>query len=346
MLHHHHHQHSQKVPLLPLQGEGAPLEPDAFACDHDLLHSSISKQHWSSAPWARRLGGFAERSSYGLVPTLVGLPLFVSIFAHVYFQMFSTLHIFLAIVWIGLPVATISTFVTLASRSLSNRSCNSSTRSDKIKTIVLLALTCTVAWRTFTVSPRRGLSDFSSASANNETVYIAANLYNSEHLFPAFSDSLLELVDHLGRDNVYVSIYESNSDDRTKQLLSLLEHDLQLRGVQNSIRMLDNNRRHDMDRIERLAIIRNEALNPIQAGVHGLHGRTFSKVIWLNDIFFRPGKSSLRHLAAHCGHDLTCELTRFLYLPCLADRPQSPFLNSLQRTRVTLTRFARSTICH
>ncbi|CBQ73793.1 related to CAP59 (required for capsule formation) [Sporisorium reilianum SRZ2] len=303
------HVHSQKVPLLPLQADGPPYEPlavSAAAADDDLLYHS--KHHWTSAPWARRLGGLADRSSSGLVPTLVWLPLLVSIFAHIYFRMFSTLHIFLALVWIGLPAATVSTLATIASRYYSN----SSTRRDHLKAAVLVALVCTVAWRTFTTSPYRGLSDFSQAPANNETVFIAVNLYNSEHLFPAFSDSLLELVDHLGNDNVYISIYESNSHDRTKQLLSLLQHDLQLRGIQNSIRMLDNNRRQDMDRIERLAIIRNEALNPIQAGVHGLHGRTFSKLIWLNDIFFRP-ESVLELLSTNEGHfDQVCALD---YLP-------------------------------
>lgn len=295
-----------------MQAEGAPYETHALADDHDLLYSSLSKHHWSSAPWARRLGDLADPSSFGLVPTLVGLPLIVSVFAHLYFRMFSTLHIFLALVWIGLPVATISTLAAMASKHYHHNRTASGTRRDHLKAAVLVTLLCTVAWRTFTFSPYRTLSDFSQLPANNETVFIAVNLYNSESLFPAFSDSLLEVVNRLGEQNVYVSIYESNSQDRTKQLLSSLRDDLEARNVQNSIRMLDNNRRNDMDRIERLALIRNEALAPIQAGVHGLHGRTFTKLIWLNDIFFRP-ESVLELLTTNDGRfDQVCALD---YLP-------------------------------
>lgn len=279
---------SQKLPLLPLQA-GVPLDDSNANADDDLDFNanSLDKHLWSSAPWARRLGQLAERSSTGLLPRLVGLPLFVSILAHLYFQMFSTLHIFLAVVWIGVPAATISSLADIASAYHTN----SPARRDHLRAAVLLALLCTVAWRTFTVNPRRGLSDFSSAPNNNETVFVAVNLYNSEHLFPDFSNSLLDLAHHLGKDNVYVSIYESNSEDRTKHHLVLLQRDLELRGIQNRIRMLDNNRRHDLDRIERLAIVRNEALSPIHDGIVRLHDRTFSKVIWLNDIFFRPGMS-------------------------------------------------------
>uniref|UniRef100_V5EJG4 CAP59 (Required for capsule formation) n=2 Tax=Kalmanozyma brasiliensis (strain GHG001) TaxID=1365824 RepID=V5EJG4_KALBG len=224
--------------------------------------------------------------------------------------MFSTLHIFLAVVWIGLPVATTSTLAAVASRYLSK----SNASRDNLKAALLTALLCTVAWRTFTVNHHHSLPDLDSypRNSNNETVFIAVNLYNSEHLFPAFSDNLLQVVHHLGEENVFISIYESNSHDRTKQLLSQFERELHLRGIQNSIRMLDNNRRNDMDRIERLALIRNEALNPIQSGVHGLHGRTFSKLLWLNDIFFRP-ESVLELFSTNGGRfDQVCGLD---YLP-------------------------------
>ncbi|KAJ1018798.1 hypothetical protein NDA16_004603 [Ustilago loliicola] len=200
--------------------------------------------------------------------------------------MFSTLHIYLALVWIGLPAATISTLIALASRHY-----NKSDRArEHLKATILLLLVATVAWRTCTNSSRRGLSDLALLPLpSNQTVFVAINLYNSEHLFPAFSDSLLQLAHHLGEDNVYFSIYESNSKDRTKQHLSQLQHDFDNRGIQNRVRMLDNTRREDLERIHRLAIIRNEALSPLGQGIHGLHNRTFSKLIWLNDIFFRPG---------------------------------------------------------
>lgn len=284
------HQHSQNVPLLPLQAGVSPYEAHCDV-DDDLLYSasSLDKRAWYAGPWASRLGDLAKRSSNGLLPLLVGLPLLVSIIAHIYFQMFSTLHVFLALVWVGLPAATVSTIAAIASRFFSG----GEAKRDHLKASVLLALLFTVTWRTFTVSPHRGFSEPGTVSTSNETIFIAVNLYNSEPLFPHFSDSLLHLAHLLGEQNVYVSIYESNSKDNTKQHLSILQHNLELRGIQNRIRMLDNSRRTEFERIERLALIRNEALSPIHDGIHGLHDRTFAKVLWLNDIFFRPGEFCL-----------------------------------------------------
>lgn len=277
------YQHSQKLPLLPLQAEVHD------AAELDLLDADnlLDKHKWNSQPWARRLGSFADSSSSGLVPLLVGLPLVVSIPAHFYFRMFSTLHIYLALVWIGLPVATVFTLISIATRTHSK----SERGREHLKATILLSLVGIVAWRTCSTSPRRGLSDPATLPLpTNQTVFVAINLYNSENLFPAFSNSLLQLAHHLGEENVYFSIYESNSKDHTKWQLSQLQYDFQQRGIQNRIRMLDNNRRQDLERIYRLAIIRNEALRPIDEGIRGLHNQTFSKLIWLNDIYFRPGK--------------------------------------------------------
>lgn len=303
------HQSSQKLPLLPLQGDALPYErlddaEDGLLYDDLLLH----KKAWNfTSPWARRLSSLAERSSIGLVTALVGVPLLVSIIGHIYFHMFSTLHIFLAVVWLGLPIATVSTIASLAL----NHPSKSNTRRDYIKTAVLIAVLCTVTWRTFTTSSRRGLSEVPFKPAKNETIFIAADLYNSEHLFPAFSDSLFEVINHLGEQNIYVSIYESNSKDSTKQLLSGLRRDLDARNIQNRIRMLDNTRREDMDRIQRLAMVRNEALSPIHDGVYGVNNRTFDKLLWLNDIFFRP-ESVLELLSTNQGHfDQVCALDYF-----------------------------------
>ncbi|SPC64117.1 related to CAP59 (required for capsule formation) [Ustilago sp. UG-2017b] len=299
------HQHPQKLPLLPLQAE----VHDIAGLELLDAHLSTNKHAWSKPPWARRLGSLADESSSGLVPLLVGLPILCSIAAHFYFQMFSTLHIYLALVWIGLPTATTSMLISLASRRYSK----SDRARQHIKATVLLALLGTVAWRTFTTSSRRGLSIPALLPLpNNQTVFVAINLYNSEHLFPAFSNSLLQLAHQLGEDNVFFSIYESNSEDHTKQHLSQLQHSFNQRGIQNRVRMLDNTRRQDLERIHRLAIIRNEALSPISDGIHGLHNRTFSKLVWLNDIFFRP-ESVLELLSTNEGRfDQVCALD---YLP-------------------------------
>lgn len=302
------HQESQKLPLLPLQGELPPYYPLDELDDELYTDILLYNQGWNTPPWALRLGSFAKRTSTRLVSTLVILPLIASIAAHIYFQMFSTLHIFLAVAWIGLPVATIVAIASLIAKIPTK----TITSRDQLKALILLTFLCTVTWRTFTVSSRRGLSDRPYQLPANQAYFIAVDLYNSEHLFPAFTDSLLDVVDRLGEQNVYISIYESNSKDHTKQHLSLLERQLNQHHIQNRVRMLDNSRREDLERIERLAMVRNEALSPIHEGIYGVNNRTFTKLLWLNDIFFRP-ESVLEMITTNKGQfDQVCALD---YLP-------------------------------
>jgi hypothetical protein len=277
----------QKLPLLPLQHDQVASHLNRVQ-DAGLPHPThpLSKLARTSASWTRHLNTLAERSSTGLVPWLIVLPLLASVLAHVYFRMFSTLHIYLALVWLGVPAATVSTLAAIASRSATK----SASGRDRLKATVLLTLLCTVIRRTFTVNPRQAFSNDPYEQSQNQTFFIAVDMYNSEHLFPSFSQSLLTLAERLGKSNVFVSIYESNSKDSTKQHLLRLQSEFGLRGISNQIRMIDNSRREELDRIQRLAMVRNEALRPIHDGIDALNNQTFSKLIWLNDILFRPGK--------------------------------------------------------
>ena len=55
----------------------------------------------------------------------------------------------------------------------------------------------------------------------NRTVFVAANLYNNEDVLPTLFQELPVLLEYLGPGNVYVSIYENGSNDKTPQLLDL-----------------------------------------------------------------------------------------------------------------------------
>ena len=59
------------------------------------------------------------------------------------------------------------------------------------------------------------------ANVNNEKVFIAASLYeeNGEFTSGAWGQSVLDLVDLLGPGNTYLSIYENNPDEGTKNSL-------------------------------------------------------------------------------------------------------------------------------
>lgn len=125
----------------------------------------------------------------------------------------------------------------------------------------------------------------------NQTYFIAANLYNSAAVLPTWTRELQLLIDFLGPQNVYVSIYESNSQDQTKPMLRAFEKELGTRGVRNGI-WLENTggRRKDWslgghERIRYMAEVRNKALEPLQR-IQGLHGRTFDKLVFFNDVYF------------------------------------------------------------
>jgi hypothetical protein len=49
--------------------------------------------------------------------------------------------------------------------------------------------------------------------------FIGLNLYNSEHVVPVITEVLLKLVKALGKDNVFISIYENGSIDEVIRFL-------------------------------------------------------------------------------------------------------------------------------
>jgi len=59
----------------------------------------------------------------------------------------------------------------------------------------------------------------SNAETENQKYFLAINFYNNAPVIPSFTNQLLHLVEHLGRDNVYISMVENDSQDDTKLLL-------------------------------------------------------------------------------------------------------------------------------
>lgn len=47
------------------------------------------------------------------------------------------------------------------------------------------------------------------------------NLYQNEEVLPTFFQELPIIISQLGPENVFVSVYENNSDDKTQELLAL-----------------------------------------------------------------------------------------------------------------------------
>ena len=138
-------------------------------------------------------------------------------------------------------------------------------------------------------------------------VFIASTHWNNEAGLRGFwNQAVLDLVEHLGPDNVYISIYESGSWDDSKNALRQLDHDLERLGVQRTIVLKDTThadeiskppseegwidtprRMKELRRIPYLANLRNLSLKPLME--MSLNGVKYDKVLFLNDVAFTVG---------------------------------------------------------
>jgi hypothetical protein len=147
--------------------------------------------------------------------------------------------------------------------------------------------------------------------AKNTTLFIASVHRNTEEMLrTAWIDAVLGLVDYFGPDNVYFSAIESGSQDESKAALLDLKTALDMKGVDNTISLGQTvweqleeietrpppdvrpptwiwnvaESQWEMRRIPYLARVRNEAMEPLKELES--RGRTFDKVLWLNDVVF------------------------------------------------------------
>ena len=140
-----------------------------------------------------------------------------------------------------------------------------------------------------------------------ERIYFAAAFYNNQEILPYWTKTLLDVIAYLGTDNVFVSVVENNSDDKTPELLRDLDEALARRNVQRRILVQDAGvpRPPDMawnNRIEFLAAIRNRALEPL------IERGGYDKVVFSNDIYIEP--ESLIELieTADGNYDMACAM--------------------------------------
>lgn len=143
-------------------------------------------------------------------------------------------------------------------------------------------------------------------SRHLNSIYIASVQYNSDVILQAhWVPSLLQLVKELQAVDltVYVSVYESGSEDGTKATLSKLAASLKALSIDHTVH-LDNETHADaiekslsststsgwlrtrygkeLRRIFYLANVRNRALEPLRALNQA--GIRFDKVLYLNDV--------------------------------------------------------------
>lgn len=153
--------------------------------------------------------------------------------------------------------------------------------------------------------------------ARNQKIFIVATFWTNAYvIYFRWAAALVNLVQTLGPDNVYVSIYESGSLDNTKEMLTWLDKGLLAQNFPTLRRdiVMDNSTHEDeinagpfddkgnprpgwvlppngqegkeIRRIPYLARVRNLSLQPLLR--EKAAGRTYDKILFLNDVVFTP----------------------------------------------------------
>ncbi|KKY23459.1 hypothetical protein UCRPC4_g02907 [Phaeomoniella chlamydospora] len=132
------------------------------------------------------------------------------------------------------------------------------------------------------------------ANPQNEKIFIAASIFDpdGELAQGPWSKAVLGLIDILGPDNVFLSIYENNAGTTAREALESMGQEV---GCQHELifdenldpstllhfTLPDGTRR--VKRITYLAEVRNRALKPLE-----LLEIKFDKILYLNDVIFDP----------------------------------------------------------
>lgn len=145
-------------------------------------------------------------------------------------------------------------------------------------------------------------------NVQQQKIFIASIHRNSEHILRThWNKAVVNLTKHLGVKNVFVSVYESGSQDDTKGALRDLDFELKELGVHRSIELdkdlyeqiaevmtrpereeegwiLTPRGKIELRRIPYLAKLRNRVMDKLD-GEASL-GREYDIVLWLNDVVF------------------------------------------------------------
>jgi hypothetical protein len=151
----------------------------------------------------------------------------------------------------------------------------------------------------------------------NQKIFICTQVWtNAEVVYYRWGDAIIDMVEALGSENVFLSIYESGSLDNTKEMLQFLEWQLEQRfpTLRKEIRMENTTHEDEMNvgaydehgkprlgwvlpadskdgqkelrRIPFLAKLRNISLQPLLR--EQAQGRIYDKILFVNDVVFTP----------------------------------------------------------
>ncbi|KAH7908257.1 glycosyltransferase family 69 protein [Hygrophoropsis aurantiaca] len=148
----------------------------------------------------------------------------------------------------------------------------------------------------------------STGYARQERIFFAAMFSNNEAVIPYWAASLMKAIHYLGTDNVFVSILESNSHDRSPQLLRDFAEMLAKTNVAHRVltddtaversNWVDTN----MERINFLSAVRNRAIEPL------VEKGGYDKLVFSNDIYIEPETIIELLETADGNYDMACGL--------------------------------------
>lgn len=181
----------------------------------------------------------------------------------------------------------------------------------------------------------------------SQKIFITAQFWTSEAILAEFwLQNFLHLVRTLGPQNIYVSIISSGSFDNTADAIGWLDGRLDELGVERTVVIdptthddvvkagpLDDRGRtksgwiltgdanhtdeKELRRIPYLSDLRNQGLEPMLS-MQRSSGRMFDKILYLNDVYFKPA-DILTLLTTNDGHfDVACGID-FHYPPAFYD---------------------------
>ncbi|OMJ27413.1 Alpha-1,3-mannosyltransferase CMT1 [Smittium culicis] len=149
------------------------------------------------------------------------------------------------------------------------------------------------------------------SSTRKRKYFFSMNLYNNEEVLPYIIEECMLLFKFLGPENIFLSIYENGSFDKTKNILIEFKSFLNDLDLRHKIVYDYSVRPKIFHRIEYLAKIRNKALEPLES--EEKLGRVYDKIVFMNDIFFcHYDILELLYQSDYQKSDVTCPLDYFI----------------------------------
>lgn len=186
-----------------------------------------------------------------------------------------------------------------------------SSRTRLFKAIVLvLAIALSIDLLSLAGARRRVHQTENTEPLPTQRIFIASIHWNNEAILRShWNRAVLQLVEHVGSENVYISILESGSWDDSKGALRLLDRELGKLGVERTIVLDDTTHtdeisvtpathgwidtargKKELRRIPYLSRLRNRSLEPLSKLAD--EGTRFDRILFLNDVVFNVGALS------------------------------------------------------